>query len=113
MAGGYAVFFEKISLFSTDIRSHGLIALTAFFCQTWGWFLINKNLTRIDAHEVSFLLMLQPVLATLWGCLLFSEPLSAIQISGMVLSLAGIGVYQMCFAAKSGAHEPEPCVLKK
>lgn len=105
IAGGYAVFIEKTSLFSTDLRSHGLIAITAFVCQTWGWFLINQNLTRIDAHEVSFLLMLQPVLATLWGCLLFQEPLSGIQLSGMALSLTGILVYQMRFAAKTSESE--------
>ena len=51
--------------------------VTAFMCQTLGWYLINNSITEIPAHEGSLLLMLQPLLATVWGSIFFSEQLGA------------------------------------
>jgi drug/metabolite transporter (DMT)-like permease len=97
-----AVFglFDGGSLFYWDVRSHIVMALTAFFCQTVGWYFINTNITKIPAHEGSLLLMLQPVLATVWGALLFREELGVLQAAGILLSLSGIVLYQTRFAGR-------------
>jgi drug/metabolite transporter (DMT)-like permease len=89
-----AQFVEGTAVAVWDVNGHILMALTALFCQTFGWYMINSSIIKIPAHEGSLILMLQPLLATIWGCLFFLEPLSAVQISGIILTLAGIIWYQ-------------------
>ena len=81
-----------------DGRSHAIMMITAFMCQTVGWYLINNSITEIPAHEGSLLLMLQPLLATVWGCIFFLEPLGVVQIFGIILTLAGIIAYQLRYS---------------
>ena len=99
----YAVTFEHAALAVWDGRSHAIMMVTAFMCQTLGWYLINNSITEIPAHEGSLLLMLQPLLATIWGCIFFLEPLGAVQVFGIILTLAGIIIYQLRFASKTSA----------
>jgi drug/metabolite transporter (DMT)-like permease len=97
----YAVTVEHSTLAVWDGRSHAIMMVTAFMCQTLGWYLINNSITEIPAHEGSLLLLLQPLLATLWGCIFFSEPLGAVQVFGIILTLAGIIVYQLRYSSKT------------
>lgn len=97
----YAVTVEHAAIFVSDARSHALMMVTAFMCQTLGWYLINNSITEIPAHEGSLLLMLQPLLATVWGRIFFLEPLGGVQVFGVVLTLAGIIAYQWRYAAKT------------
>jgi drug/metabolite transporter (DMT)-like permease len=91
----YALAVEHSTLFVWDGRSHAIMIATAFMCQTLGWYLINNSITTIPAHEGSLILLLQPLLATLWGHLFFLEPLGELQIFGIILTLAGIAAYQL------------------
>lgn len=97
----YTIMMENITLVVWDGRSHLIMMITALMCQTLGWYLINNSITKIPAHEGSLLLMLQPLLATVWGCLFFSEPLDIIQIIGIALTITGITVYQIRYASKT------------
>ncbi|MEJ2696454.1 MAG: DMT family transporter [Candidatus Sulfobium sp.] len=97
----YAAAVEHSALLLWDGRSHAIMMATAFMCQTLGWYLITKSITEIPAHEGSLLLLLQPLLATLWGCIFFLEPLGLLQVLGIVLTLAGITAYQLRYAAKT------------
>jgi drug/metabolite transporter (DMT)-like permease len=107
-----AQYIEGTTVFVGDLKSHILMLLTALFCQTSGWYMINSNIVTVPAHEGSLLLMLQPVLATVWGCLFFLEPLSAIQILGIALALGGIVWYQATKKENCVQKESEPeCVL--
>jgi drug/metabolite transporter (DMT)-like permease len=99
----YAVTMEHAALTVWDGRSHAIMMVTAFMCQTLGWYLINNSITEIPAHEGSLLLMLQPLLATVWGCLFFLEPLGALQVLGIILTLTGIIAYQLKYASKTSA----------
>jgi drug/metabolite transporter (DMT)-like permease len=96
---------EGLTIAVWNFKSHVIMALTALLCQTIGWYLINSSILELPAHEGSLILMLQPLLATVWGCLLFLEPLSAVQIIGIVLSLTGIVWYQMI--------KKEDCIQKQ
>jgi drug/metabolite transporter (DMT)-like permease len=97
----YAVTVEHAALLVWDGRSHAIMMITAFMCQTLGWYLINNSITKIPAHEGSLLLMLQPLLATVWGYIFFLEPLGAVQVLGIILTLSGITVYQLRYASKT------------
>lgn len=97
----YALTVEHSSLAVWDGRSHVIMMLTAFMCQTLGWYLINHSITKIPAHEGSLLLMLQPLLATLWGCMFFLEPLGLAQVFGIALTLTGILIYQLRYSPKT------------
>jgi drug/metabolite transporter (DMT)-like permease len=96
-----SVFIEHASLLVPSMSSHLLMAATALVCQTIGWYLIKITITRIPAYEGSLLLILQPILATIWGIMFFGEPLSLVQLSGVIMASAGIIVYQLSFASKS------------
>lgn len=97
----YTITVEHATLIKWDGRSHMMMMVTALMCQTLGWYLINNSITKIPAHEGSLLLMLQPLLATVWGCLFFAEPLGIVQISGIVLTITGITIYQIRYASKA------------
>lgn len=97
----YAITVEDATLLVWDGRSHAIMMVTAFMCQTLGWYLINNSITEIPAHEGSLLLMLQPLLATAWGCIFFLEPLGAVQVFGIVLTLAGIIIYQLKYSSRT------------
>ena len=99
----YATEGEGATLLVWDGRSHLIMLATAFVCQTFGWYLINNSITRIPAHEGSLLLLLQPLLATLWGSLFFGEPLGAVEAVGIVLTLSGMTAYQLRHGRKVSA----------
>lgn len=96
----YVIIFECDNIISGDIKSHVLMILTSFFAQTIGWYFITVNISKVLAHEGSLVLMLQPVLATIWGMCLFNETLTLFQALGIVMSLFGIIIYQIYFAKK-------------
>jgi drug/metabolite transporter (DMT)-like permease len=96
--GLYAVFFEKVSLGVPGWHDQGVLFLMALVPQSLGWILIKSNLTQLPSHQGSLLLLIQPVLTVVWGGLLFSEPLSALQTCGMLLALFSLGLYQFRFA---------------
>lgn len=102
----YAVTVEYATLVVWDGRSHAIMMVTAFMCQTLGWYLINNSITEIPAHEGSLLLMLQPLLATVWGCIFFLEPLGVVQVFGIILTLAGIIVYQLKYSSITSRVRP-------
>ena len=100
----YAATVEHSTLLVWDGKSHAIMMVTALMCQTLGWYLINNSITEIPAHEGSLMLMLQPLLATVWGCIFFLEPLGAVQLFGIILTLTGIIVYQLRYSGTSGAR---------
>jgi len=55
-----------------------------------GWLLISRGMPHLPATSSSVLLLLQPVLATLWGVLFFAEPVGWVGAAGVALTLAGV-----------------------
>ncbi|MFI5178170.1 MAG: DMT family transporter [Vicinamibacterales bacterium] len=70
--------------------AHMWLALLALISQVLGWMLIAGALPRLPAIETSILLLGQPVLAVIWGVLMFGERLSSVQWTGSLLVLAGV-----------------------
>lgn len=70
--------------------AHLWLGLLALVSQVVGWLLIATALPRLPAVETSIMLLGQPILAVIWGVLLFDERLSGIQWLGSALVLAGV-----------------------
>ncbi|MFN2371222.1 MAG: DMT family transporter [Candidatus Krumholzibacteriia bacterium] len=58
--------------------------------QAVGWWVITAALPRLPGATAGLVLLLQPVLATVWGALLFGERLGPLQLAGAGLTLAAI-----------------------
>lgn len=70
--------------------THGWLLLLGLGPQVVGWLLILRALPRLPALDTSVILLMQPVLTTVWAFLLFRELPSALQWSGVALVLAGV-----------------------
>lgn len=103
----YGLAFEPHGFFIADVHGHIVLLVTSFVCQTLGWYLIKTSITNIPSHEGSLMLILQPILATVWGVLFFGEGVRGIQLVGILMASAGIVIYQMKFAASSRTGEVE------
>jgi drug/metabolite transporter (DMT)-like permease len=73
-------------------ESQAWLVLLALSSQVLGWLLISVSLPRLPALVTSILLMLQPVGAVALAALLFSEAPSPVQLTGVVVVLAGVAV---------------------
>lgn len=85
-----SLFDSRFSLIPTW-PAHGWLFALAVVSQVIGWLAIATALPRLPAVQTSILLLLQPVFTVIWGFVLFSERLSALQWTGTVLVLGGVG----------------------
>lgn len=58
--------------------------------QALGWRAISTSLPQLTVSRAALVLLLQSVLATIWGMLFFREYLTPVQIAGAVITLAAI-----------------------
>jgi len=68
-----------------------LISLAAVV-QSIGWRAISEGLSKIEAYRAGLILLLQPILATVWGIIIFSESFTIMQLLGALITLAAIYV---------------------
>lgn len=78
--------------FSLTPGQHAWLVLLGIGVQAGGWLLVARTLQWFSAVAVSVLLLLQPVLATVWGVTFLNEHLTAIQLAGIAVVLAGVAV---------------------
>jgi drug/metabolite transporter (DMT)-like permease len=74
------------------LESQAWLFLLALSSQVLGWLLISVSLPRLPAVLTSILLMLQPVGSVILGAVLLSEAPSGVQLAGVVVVVAGVGV---------------------
>ena len=74
---------------SSQIEIYNLFAM-AILCQVGGQFFITYSMPRLTASYGSIGLLMQPIIATIFGALIFSEYLNFTQLSFVVLALVGI-----------------------
>lgn len=82
--------FEKGRFLPPDLFSWLMLIVLALVAQSVGWWLISQSLSHVDGSRAGLLLLLQPVLATVWGMLFFAEWMTVLQIVGAVVTLAAI-----------------------
>ncbi len=67
-----------------------VLALLAVIAQVFGWWIISASVARVPSAIAGLVLMLQPVLATVWSAILFGESLAPLQVFGALITLAAI-----------------------
>ncbi len=67
-----------------------LLLLLGVVAHVGGWLAISRGMTAVSAASGSLLLLLQPVLATAWGVMVFGEPFGVYEVTGTLLSLGAI-----------------------
>jgi len=89
---GSASIIENSVFLPPDLYSFFILVLLGLVPQTLGWWSISSGLARVEASQAGLILLLQPVLATVWGLLFFSEKLTLMQLIGGVLTLLTVYV---------------------
>jgi drug/metabolite transporter (DMT)-like permease len=87
--------------------AHGWLALLALSSQVVGWLLISTSLPRLPAAMTSVLLLIQPIASVALGALILGENPSALQVTGVVVILAGV-VYATSGPRPSAPTAPVP-----
>jgi drug/metabolite transporter (DMT)-like permease len=68
----------------------GMLVLLALTAQALGWWAIATGISKIASSRGGLILLLQPVLAMVWGILFFSESLTILQSVGALVTLGAI-----------------------
>jgi drug/metabolite transporter (DMT)-like permease len=81
---------ESTNVLPTNWQAWTLVALLALLAQSLGWWTIARSLPRVEGAAGGLVLLLQPVLATIWGVLIFGETLAPLQIAGAAITLVAV-----------------------
>ena len=87
---GLAAPFEHGPAVPVRVVAWAAVIGLAVLAQSIGWWSISRALPRVPGATAGLLLLLQPVLATIWGAALFGETLTVLQGVGAVVTLAAI-----------------------
>lgn len=87
---GLGSIFESHPAVPSNLKTIAALVGVAIVAQAVGWRLISGSLSHVRAAHAALIILLQPVLATVWGFLFFSESLGALQIAGAMITLAAI-----------------------
>jgi drug/metabolite transporter (DMT)-like permease len=85
----FALFESRDFLPSSSAQFYNLLAM-AILCQVGGQFFITYSLPKIKASLGSIGLLMQPIIATIFGAIVFYEYLNFTQLSFVILALLGI-----------------------
>lgn len=89
---GVVGMLEKDRFMPPDLFSVFILFALALVAQALGWWAIASSLPKIAASRSGLALLLQPVLATVWGVFFFHEYLTPFQIVGGLITLVAIYV---------------------
>ncbi len=89
---GVSCAIESDRFLPPDLYTLGVLVALAFVAQSLGWWVISVTLPKLDASRSGLALLLQPLLATVWGVMFFSEYLTVTQVLGAAITLAAIYV---------------------
>jgi len=81
---------EQERVLAPDWIAWLLLLALALIAQSFGWWVISTSLIRVRGAVAALVLLLQPVLATVWGALLFGERLEPLQSLGALVTLAAV-----------------------
>ena len=81
---------EGRSLRLTAGSAAGWLLLHAFLSSVAGWWLIVRAMPHLPVSVTSTLLLLQPLLTSVWGWIFLGQRLSGVQVAGILTALVGI-----------------------
>lgn len=70
------------------LKSHLILFSLGLITTAISWILISKAISVLPLIKTSFILLGQPVLATIWGVIFFDEYLSVLQIAGVAITIS-------------------------
>jgi drug/metabolite transporter (DMT)-like permease len=93
---GCAVFLGVIALTQResfriqDTPSLGLLLALGVIGQVLAWVLMSGGLPRVRRSLAGLILLLQPLLASVWDVLFFRHPVTILQVAGVVVTFVAI-----------------------
>jgi len=87
---GAAGVVEGEPMLPPGLAALGILFILALVAQALGWWAIVTALPKLKAARGGLVVLLQPVLATVWGVLFFSEHLTLLQVVGAALTLGAV-----------------------
>ncbi|MCH9025046.1 MAG: DMT family transporter [candidate division Zixibacteria bacterium] len=81
---------EGEDILPPDLYSWAVLVVLALLVQSIGWRAISEGLSKIEAYRAGLILLLQPILATVWGIIIFSESFTFLQLTGAAITLGAI-----------------------
>lgn len=87
---GVSMLIESDPYIPPDLFSIFILFALALVAQALGWYIISRSLPRLRASQSALILLLQPVLATVWGVIFFAEHLTLLQVVGAAITLTAI-----------------------
>lgn len=107
----YTAFFMGImsaiegqNMLPPDLYSWAVLVVLALLVQSIGWRAISEGLSKIEAYRAGLILLLQPILATVWGIIIFSESFTIVQLLGAAITLAAIYIGSILGKTKATAE---------
>ncbi len=89
---GIILLIEQVPMMPPDRYSWAVLFSLALVAQSLGWWAISSSIPKLEGARSGLTLLLQPILATVWGVLFFAEQLLFVQIIGAVVTLGAIYV---------------------
>lgn len=89
---GTGAIIDAEPIMPPDVKSFIPLIALGIIPQALGWRAISSSLPRLHASRAALGLLLQPLLATIWGMIFFAEHLTVVQMIGAVITLAAIYV---------------------
>ncbi len=89
---GIGSIFEEGTFLPPDVEAVAVLLGLGVVIQALAWWLITYAMRGVPVHHASLILLLQPVLAVLWGYLFFNELLVLLQIIGAVITITAVYV---------------------
>jgi len=87
---GPAAMFEQGSFLPAGVEGLAALVGLGVLIQAAAWLLITGALPAVPTAQAGLVLLLQPVLATGWGVLLFAERLGPLQVLGAVVTITAM-----------------------
>ncbi|MGD8340345.1 MAG: DMT family transporter, partial [Gammaproteobacteria bacterium] len=85
-----AALTEEVALLIPSVADLGWLLAYGILAHAFGWLLITSSLAEVTAAEVGIALLLQPALSLLWDVLFFGRAFTALEVVGVVVTLAAI-----------------------
>lgn len=92
---GIGSIFEEAPFMPANGMTWLLLVALGVFVQALSWLLIVNSFKQLETHRAALVLLLQPILAMVWGYIFFDELLTAGQILGALITLSAIYVGSM------------------
>ena len=87
---GLSAMLEGQSLAVPTLADLGWLTAYGVLSHCLGYILIVSSLPQVSTTEAGIALLLQPTLSFAWDVLFFARPMTAVELTGAVITLAAI-----------------------